>query len=674
MNWSEPGELKVTKVCDFSKLRAAYFRGCHAVSLTALSILITLPSPGLSAEQTSVVPPPSVSTLPSPFASSEPTQAPESGSFAKPAATIRSAVSSSKPETSSSAPTSALQKATANKTTAAASQSSSSSLSKPTDLKPALKAETATFAPPLKPKIDSSESFSTNPKNSGDKASTGSGGTKSSTAASPIGSAPAKPLAGAQVEENYPVIATLETAVLGAADPSQPVEARLAKLENAVFRQTFPNLSLFDRTERLKVTLIGVQQPIDTSPDSLVNRSQMVDSGGLQMQNYYDELSAKPENQTAISNEEATKFFIELINSEREKFGFSALANDEIASNVAKAHIEELSKRGLITHADLRGNNPDRRYTTAGGTDLMFESLVSFKADSPESRKLTKSSVAQLVKTVFQRQDERDALLSSDATGLGFAMSIAADRDRFISCCDVITHHGVIQPIPSDCRVGDRIEVKGVVMEPYKFERVTLAWEAKNNNLAKVADEAEEALPYFAPLDYGAFAKTSDKDYSAALSTLRTIGIIAAIAGGVFMPPVALAAPMIAMSGGLGSGEPKPVSDIPIKGGMHVDGHYFSGKIPINHEGKEGLYYVTVWATVTKYGKPIPISRRTILASGTLETNSETVSAKQINDGSNQSSKKKNKHKKKEDPGHTQGLAPTTKFTPADQVQNQSGI
>jgi uncharacterized protein YkwD len=668
-------------VCDFSKLLAAYFRGCHAVSLTALSILITLPSPGLSAEQTSVEKAPSVSTVPS--SDSMQASEPASDTSSNPAS---SAVSSPIPEKLSTVKAAATaEKSSANKATptvpalgsaatSATSSSGNQSAPKPTAQKPVLKAETATLAPPLKPKIDTSESFSTNPKNSGNKPGTGSGGTKAAPPVSPIGSAPAKPPDGTPVEENYPVIGTLETSVLGAPDPSQPVEARLAKLETAVFRQTFPNLSLFDRTEKLKVTLIGVQQPIDLSPDSLVNRSQMIDSGSMQMQNYYDEISAKPENQAVVSNEEAAKFFIELINSERQKFGFSALSNDEVASNVARAHIEELSKRGLITHADLRGNNPDRRYTTAGGTDLMFESLVSFKADTPDTRKLTRSSVAQLVKTVFQRQDERDALLSSDATALGFAMSIDADRDRYISCCDVITHHGVIQPIPFDCRVGDKIEVKGVVMEPYKFERVTLAWEAKNNNLAKVADEAEEALPYFAPLDYGAYAKNSDKDYSQALGTLRTIAIIAAIAGGVFIPPVALAAPMIAMSGGMGSGEPKPVSDIPIKGGMHVDGNYFSGKIPINHEGKEGLYYVTVWATVTKYGKPIPISRRAILASGTVEANSETVSAKQIKDGSDPSGKKKNKHKKKEDPGNTQGLAPTTTFTPPNQVQNQSGI
>ena len=661
-------EVKVTRVSDFSRLGAAYLRGRNAVSLTALSILIGLPWPAFCAEQNTVEKAASVSTLPAPFASSQSTQAPEPGSGT--ISTDSTAPAEKTPATSTtSKPTSTVvpAKTTASKTTPAGFQAPS----KQTTSKPVLKSQTATLAPPMKPMVDSSESFSTNPKNKGEKKSTGNDGTPASSTVSPIGSAPAKPPAGAAVEENYPVIATLETAVLGAPDPSQPVEARLAKLENAVFRQTFPNLSLFDRTEKLKVTLIGVQQPIDTS----VDHSQMIESGGLQMQNYYDELSAKPENQTAIDNDEAAKFFVELINAERQKFGYSALTLDEVATNVAKAHIEELAKRGLITHQDLRGNNPDRRYTTAGGTDLMFESLVSFKAESPETRKLTKSSVAQLVKTVFQRQDERDALLSSDATGLGFAMSIDADRVRYISCCDVTTHHGVIQPIPTDCHVGDKIEVKGVVMEPYKFERVSLAWEAKRSNLATVVDEAEEALPYFAPLDYGAFAKSSDKDYSTALSTLRTIGIIAAIAGGVFMPPVALAAPMIAMSAGMGSGEPKPVSDIPIKGGMHVDGNYFSGKIPINHEGKEGLYYVTVWATVTKYGKPIPISRRAILASATLETNSETVSAKQINDGSDQDSKKKNKHKKKEDPGHTQGLAPNTTFkSNLNQVQNQSGI
>ena len=574
----------------------------------------------------------------------------------------------SKPQTKSPTPSSS--------SSATLPQTPLTSAPKPAAQKPLLKPETATLAPPMKPKLDSIEAFSTNPKNAADRSGTASSGNKTATPPlppSPIGSAPAKPPDGAPAEENYPVIGTLETSVLGAPDPSQPVEARLAKLENAVFRQTFPNLSLFDRTEKLKVTLIGVQQPIDTSPDSFINRSQMIDSGSTQMQSYYDEISAKAENQAVVSHEEAAKFFIELVNAERQKFGFGALSVDEVGTNVAKAQINELAKRGLITHADLRGNNPDRRYTTAGGTDLMFESLISFKADTPESRKLNKANVAQLVKTVFQRQDERDALLSSDATGLGFAMSIDADRDRFISCCDVITHHGVIQPIPLECHVGEKIEVKGVVMEPYKFERVSLAWEAKGNNLAKTADEAEEALPYFAPLDYGAFAKNSDKDYSQALGTLRTIGIIAAIAGGMFMPPIALAAPMIAMSGGMGSGEPKPVSDIPIKGGMHVEGNYFSGKIPINHEGKEGLYYVTVWATITKYGKPIPISRRAILASGTLENDSESVSAKQVNNGtSDHDAKKKNKHKKQEGPN--QGFKADTKFTPPNQVQNQSGI
>jgi hypothetical protein len=482
-----------------------------------------------------------------------------------------------------------------------------------------------TLAPPMQAKLDPGTSAKTSPKNPTSGAgATPPPGSSQNHPASPIGSAPAP--TGPAGEDAYPVIGTLETAVFGAPGPTKQIDDRLSKLENAVFRKTFPDQSLFDRTERLKATLLGVQQPFDLDPASAVNRSQFVEAGGQAMQSYYDDLAMRPENQVEVSDDELQRFYIELINAERQKFGFGPLAADELACKVAKDHDDELCRRGVVSHQDMKGNNPDRRYTLAGGTDLLFESIVSLKTDDPENRKRNRATVARMVKTVLQRQDERDSLLAADATGIGFALNWTADKDRVVACSNIVTHHGVLQPIANTCMLGDKLEVKGAVMEPYKFDRVTLAWEANNGKLSSVADESDEALPYFAPLDYAAFAKNSEHDYSTALTVLRTAGIIAAIAGGVFMPPVALAAPMIAMSGGMGGADPKPVSDIPVKGGVHVDGNVFSAKVPINHEGKEGLYYVTVWASVSKYGKPIPISRRAILATTTPET-SESVSA-----------------------------------------------
>jgi hypothetical protein len=287
-----------------------------------------------------------------------------------------------------------------------------------------------------------------------------------------------------------------------------------------------------------------------------------------------------------------------------------------------------------------------------------------------------------LLKTIMNRQDEREALMAADATGLGFATEWTKDKEKIIACSDVLTRHGVIQPIPTAVQVGDKIEVKGVVMPPFHFDKITVAWEGLSPGMSSVADDSEEALPYFAPLDYTAYAHHSDNDHQGTITALKAAGIVAAIAGGVFIPPVALAAPLIAMSGT--NSEPKPASDIPIKGGVKVDGNAFEGRIAINHEGKEGIYYITVWASLTKYGKPIAISRRAIVAtsagtfgaggtavpdvagvsgggsggatgSGTGALDSEKVSAQVVDDNgvptsSSKPSRAKHKHKQSQKP------------------------
>jgi hypothetical protein len=78
----------------------------------------------------------------------------------------------------------------------------------------------------------------------------------------------------------------------------------------------------------------------------------------------------------------------------------------------------------------------------------------------------------------------------------------------------------------------------------------------------------------------------------------------------VFIPPVALAAPLIAAS--VGTSTPKPVSEIPMKGGVKSDGSNFTHKLVLNNQGKEGIYYVTIWAS--NGDQILPVSRRAIIA------------------------------------------------------------
>jgi uncharacterized protein YkwD len=436
------------------------------------------------------------------------------------------------------------------------------------------------------------------------------------------------------------VIGALEVSVFGAATPLSKIEDRLSKLETAVYKKSFAQETLFDRTERLKATLLGSQ------PEPAQNTaSQFLDNSGQGAQNYFDSIAALAENQVEVPTEEMQRYFFSLINNERQKYGYGALAPDPIAQKIAQEQASDLASRRVLSHQDANGNNPDRRYTLAGGNDLVSESLVAIINDF-NIAKHTRANVAKLVKALMNRQDDRDVILSGDATGLGFAVDWTKEKDKLLGCIEVVTRHGVIQPIPSTVPVGEKIELKGVVLAPFHFEKITVAWEDKNPSLSAAPPESDEALPYFAPLDYVAHAHHSDNDHQTAITVLKTAGIVAAIAGGVFVPPVALAAPIIAMSGTVS--EPKPASDIPVKGGVKLDGNAFDAKVACNHEGKEGIYYLTIWASLTKYGKPIPISRRAILAT----TSSEDVQAKEISqsDAESNDGKAKSKAKKKHKP------------------------
>jgi len=429
--------------------------------------------------------------------------------------------------------------------------------------------------------------------------------------------------------DEYPTVGKLEIITFGGASANVPIDQRLSKLEVAVLKKSYPDDSLFDRTERLKKILMGTQMeetsellPPGLPPilDSLpMLQPEVMGTAGGMLAETFEDIASQPENQTEITQEQASQYALELINDQRQRMALSPLQMDSTASKVATEHAADLSERRAISHTSSTGDNPDRRYTVAGGSGAMTESLVSLNRHDLGSGKHTRAAVARMLKTIASRQDDREALFAPEASDLGLSINWTPEHDKLICCIEIVTNHGTTEPIPAAVKVGEHIDVRGQIMPPFVFDKVTVAWEG-SHAMGSTSDESEEALPYFPPLDYVAYQQKSEHDYSTAITVLKTAGIVAAIAGGVFMPPVALAAPLIAMSGSMGSGEPKPASDIPVHSGMHVDGSgAFSGRIPVNNAGKEGTYYVTIWASVGKGSKSVPVSRRAIVASGTTE-------------------------------------------------------
>lgn len=319
--------------------------------------------------------------------------------------------------------------------------------------------------------------------------------------------------------------------------------------------------------------------------------------------------------QKELSEDEFQQAALQVINDFRQQQGLGALAPDTVASSVARDLVADNCKRNTVSHQDQHGYNPDVRYTRAGGTDCLVETLTAIKSTSKP--KLNKALAYAIVKEMVSHQDDRDAISGSHATAAGFSAGWSSGHDKLIACTEIVTKQAEVASVPTEVKVGDKIDVKGVITGPYKFSRITVAWEGMSPSAGDDAEEQQDdALPYFPPLDYEAFAKHSEHDWTRTKQVLQIAGIGLALAGGVFIPPVALAAPLIAATGPVVM-KPKAVSDIPIKGGVHVDGAAFSHKVQVSKENKDGIYYVTIWANTDADPTPFAISRRAILAHGT---------------------------------------------------------
>ncbi|MDX2105929.1 MAG: CAP domain-containing protein [Candidatus Melainabacteria bacterium] len=425
---------------------------------------------------------------------------------------------------------------------------------------------------------------------------------------------------------------------------------RLSRLEMALFGETHPKLSMPDRLKKLQESLYGStstqapkneqtekhdSEPLpnstpNTIPPTVDNQipgipPDQLDPGSMPtwtdntIQPRQPEFQIvesflnSPEATNTITPDEMKLFALYVINAERQARGLSPLEADSITDNMAKTHITELATRRIISHTDLKGKNPDQRLTDSGGSDAVEECLAAITTGNLKSAQLNKMVGAALIKMMLERQDDREALLNPDATHLSMQFSPSSDQSAIFSCAEVLTRKGTYEAIPKEVSVQEDIHVSGTLNQPLTFDRITLAYEELNDVPIEEDPASKEALPYFPPLDFIAHRQKSEKDYSKLIIALKGLGVAAAIAGGVFMPPVALAAPLIVMAGPGGIGSPiKPQSDIPIKGGIKVKGANFSGKVSISNEGKPGIYYVTVWAI--SGNRSIPVSRRTVTA------------------------------------------------------------
>ncbi len=422
----------------------------------------------------------------------------------------------------------------------------------------------------------------------------------------------------------YPSIGEMEKIVFDRARPDLPVAERLNQLEQATCHRTFSNLSLFDRSANLQDILLwphkqkmGHDDPTQAPEAVPASSSQEGDEKAVKL----NEVWQQPCYQIAADPSALAMFALELVNQKRQAAGLMLLQPDPIASKVAAELSGDLCKRNCFSHLNRYGENPDVRYTKAGGCDYISESLAV--APSP---RLNRALVARIILEIDSHQDERSSLMSPAANYFGFSIGMDARGDTAIACLEVVTKHAQITPVPQRCQSGGHLEIGGTVLPPYRFQKVTLAWgrdieasttEAEptqvNPNPVSTAAQFEqgEELPYFPPVDYVAYEKSVPHDRSKLYGALKIAAVVGVIGGGVVVPGLAAAAPLILL---IPLGRKPPISNVPIRAGIKVHGLCFFGDIPCSDGQKSGLCYLTVWATKGHdYSSSVPISRRAIM-------------------------------------------------------------
>lgn len=485
-------------------------------------------------------------------------------------------------------------------------------------------------------------------------------------------------------KEKFPSVGQLEKLMFGHSTPTINVENRLDKLEAAIFQKSYPEHDVEGRIHRLKEVIVGEESPAAPAAATAYGLGAYPagGSGGAPYSGPHTSFPPLPPLPSAsgsaeepapkapffpnyghfdlnqqLSITEAEKFGMDVVNEVRAQQGLNELNWDELAYKVASEQVNDLVKRQAVSHQNSKGENPDLRYSVAGGSDAMVESSIMFPL--AENLKPTRQLVVKILEALSERQDDREAMLYSHATNFAMSFQWTPDHRKLICCMELVTKHGQMESVPLQASVGDKIEVKGSIASPYRFNKMTLAWEGQSTAPPDDGAEASEALPYFPPLDYEAHATKSNRDFDKGVKFLQIAGITAAIAGGLFIPPVALAAPLIAAT--VATPSPKPVSEIPVRGGVKTDGSNFAHKVTLSNQGKEGIYYLTVWASTGAGDEIVPVSRRAIIAHGGKGGSSAQPAAEKEKDKEEPVSvKEEPKGEEKKDGNGQQGQPPAS--------------
>jgi len=162
----------------------------------------------------------------------------------------------------------------------------------------------------------------------------------------------------------------------------------------------------------------------------------------------------KPENQPVPSPTPLPEIsglrqlLLNLVNSDRQAMGLSALSADPLLAQAAQNHSEDMINQGYIGHNSPSVGSPQQQVALAGVSDLVAQNIAI--SHSPENAQ----------RELMSSPGHRKTLIKPEWTHVGFGISQAPDGFLYITQ-DFVQRKLVLDPFPASIKQGENIVVKG---------------------------------------------------------------------------------------------------------------------------------------------------------------------------------------------------------------------
>jgi uncharacterized protein YkwD len=150
---------------------------------------------------------------------------------------------------------------------------------------------------------------------------------------------------------------------------------------------------------------------------------------------------------------------LEMINEERDVAKLNTLLVDDLATQVATKHAQEMAVEDFASHWGRDGRKPYHRYSFAGGTQATQENVSA--ADNTWSTKVSdlKQDAAYLHVRLYQEKPPYDghrrAILAPQHTHVGFGIAVNNLRLRLVEM--FVAKYVQVEPIRRKAKPGDRL-------------------------------------------------------------------------------------------------------------------------------------------------------------------------------------------------------------------------